>query len=371
MIGTAGGDDPKSPRARILARLAERAQRARELEALLSSPEVASDGRRVGGLSRELGALRPMLEAYERHRRLEEIVRGNESMLAEPGLDPEMRQIAEAEIAEKRAEADAVFEGLKRLLVSEDADSQRDAIVEIRAGTGGDEAALFARDLFELYDRLAKRRGWRLEVLDGNPTEHGGIKTISFSLSGQSVFRDMRFESGVHRVQRVPQTETQGRIHTSTATVAVLPEAEEVDVEIRPQDIQEDFMRAGGPGGQNVNKTSSAVRLTHIPTGEVVKCQDESSQRKNRDRAMRILRARLYELRREEAARTRAADRRSQVGTGDRSEKIRTYHFKESRVTDHRIGLTTHDLDRVLQGDLDRFHEALREADLEERLRDL
>jgi peptide chain release factor 1 len=362
---------PSAPRDRILDRVAERAARAREIEALLSSPEVATDGRRVAVLSRELGSLRALTDAYDRHRRIEEIVRGNESMLEDPALEPEMREIATAEIEEKRAEAESVFRELKRMLVAEDADAHRDAIVEIRAGAGGDEAALFARDLFDMYDRLSKRRGWRLEVLEGNPTEHGGIKQISFSVSGQNVFRDMRFESGVHRVQRVPETETQGRVHTSTATVAVLPEAEEVDVEIRPQDIQEDFMRAGGPGGQNVNKTSSAVRLVHIPTGEVVKCQDESSQRKNRDRAMRILRARLYELKREEAARARAADRRSQVGTGDRSEKIRTYHFKENRVTDHRIGLTTHDLDRVLQGDLDRFLDALREADLEARLRDL
>jgi peptide chain release factor 1 len=360
-----------TPRERILAKVAQRVERAREIERLLGDPAVASDGRRVASLSRELGGLRALVEAYERHGRLEEIVRGNESMLAEPGLDPEMREIAEAEIAEKRAEADALFDGLKRMLVADDPDAHRDAIVEIRAGAGGDEAALFARDLFDMYDRLAKHHGWRLEVLDGNPTEHGGIKEISFSLSGDTVFRDMRFESGVHRVQRVPQTETQGRIHTSTATVAVLPEVEEVDVQIRPQDIQEDFMRAGGPGGQNVNKTSSAVRLTHLPTGEVVKCQDESSQRKNRDRAMRILRARLYERQREEAAKARAADRRSQVGTGDRSEKIRTYHFKENRVTDHRIGLTTHDLDRVLQGNLDRFLDALREADLEAQLKDL
>jgi peptide chain release factor 1 len=207
--------------------------------------------------------------------------------------------------------------------------------------------------------------------MDGNPTEHGGLKGITFSVGGSGVWSALRFESGVHRVQRVPETEQAGRIHTSTATVAVLPEAEEVDVVIRPEDIEEDFMRAGGPGGQNVNKTSSAVRLTHKPSGLVVKCQDESSQRKNRDRAMRILRARLFDLKREAAAKERAQARKSQVGTGDRSEKIRTYHFKENRVTDHRIGFTTHSLDRVLQGDLDPVLEALQDADLEARLSDL
>jgi peptide chain release factor 1 len=366
-VGTGEG----SPRERILGKVAEHVARAAEIERLLGRPETAAEGRRVATLSRELGALRPLVDALAAYRRAEEVVEGNRTLLGEPGLDPEMRSIAEAEIAEREAERERVFESMKRLLVAEDPDAHRDAIVEIRAGAGGDEAALFARDLFEVYDRLAKRRGWRLEVLDGQPTEHGGIKEISFSVSGHDVFRDMQFESGVHRVQRVPKTEQQGRIHTSTATVAVLPEVEEVDVEIRPQDVEEDFMRAGGPGGQNVNKTSSAVRLRHLPTGEVVKCQDESSQRKNRDRAMRILRARLYERQREEAARARAQARRSQVGTGDRSEKIRTYHFKENRVTDHRIGLTTHDLDRVLQGELDRFVEALREADLEAKLRDL
>jgi peptide chain release factor 1 len=353
-------------------RLEERHARAKEIERLLSDPAVASEGRRVAGLMKELGGLRAFVEAYERYRTWQADAASAAAMAKDPSLDAEMRSLADEERKERTAAAEALFEDLKRMLVADDPDAHRDAIVEIRAGAGGDEAALFARDLFQMYDHLAKRRGWRLEVLDGNPTEHGGVKSISFSLSGESVFRDMRFESGVHRVQRVPQTETQGRIHTSTATVAVLPEVEEVDVDVKPGDIEEDFMRAGGPGGQNVNKTSSAVRLTHRPSGIVVKCQDESSQRKNRDRAMRLLRAKLYEVQRAEQAKARAESRRSQVGTGDRSEKIRTYHFKENRVTDHRIGLTRHDLDRVLlEGELDAFVDALKEADLEAKLKDL
>ena len=352
-------------------KLRERASRAKEIEALLSDPAIASNGQRISALSKELGALRPFVEIYERFTKCVADLQGAEELAADRTADAEMREMAEVEIRERKAESEAMFAQLRRMLVAEDEDAHRNSIVEIRAGTGGEEAALFARDLYNMYDRLANRRGWRIEVMDGSPSDHGGLKAITFSLSGDAVFRAMRYESGVHRVQRVPETEAQGRIHTSTATVAVLPEAEEVDVEIKLTDIEEDFMRAGGPGGQNVNKTSSAVRLTHRPSGIVVKCQDESSQRKNRDRAMRLLRTKLYEMKQAEIAKTRADHRKSQVGTGDRSEKIRTYHFKDNRVTDHRIGFTTHRLANVLDGDLDELLQALQDADVEAKLKDL
>ncbi|MCC7138791.1 MAG: peptide chain release factor 1 [Planctomycetes bacterium] len=352
-------------------KLAERARHARDLEASLSDPAVASDGRRVGRIAKELGTLKPFLEAYGAWEKARADGAAAAGMAADAGSDAEMRALALEDAASCRATEAALFDRLRRMLVADDEDAHRDSIVEIRPGTGGEEAALFARDLYEMYQRLAVRRGWKVEVLDGGTTDLGGLKSVTFSVAGSGVYRDLRYESGVHRVQRVPATETQGRIHTSTATVAVLPEAEDVDIEVKASDIEEEFMRAGGPGGQNVNKTSSAVRLLHKPTGVVVRCQDESSQRKNRDRAMRILRAKLYEMRQEELQKTRAEARRSQVGTGDRSEKIRTYHFKENRVTDHRIGFTTHTLEKVLQGDLDALLLALQDADLEARLKNL
>ena len=355
----------------IESKLEERAQRAKDIEAALSDPAVATNHTKVATLSRELGSLREFVVEFEVWDRLRKDAESARLMSTDATLDVEMRAMAAEEAVEKAALAAGGFDRLKRMLVANDVDSNRNAIVEIRGGAGGDEAALFARDLFLMYEYFAKKRGWRLELMDGSMTDHGGMKSVTFSLAGTNVFQQLRFESGVHRVQRVPQTETAGRIHTSTATVAVLPEVEEVDVDIRLQDIQEEFMRAGGPGGQNVNKTSSAVRLTHLPTGISIKMQDESSQRKNRDRAMRMLRALLYEKQQEAINRERAANRKSQVGTGDRSEKIRTYHFKENRVTDHRIGFTTHSLDRVLAGELDELIEALQKADLDAKLDNL
>lgn len=353
---------------RLEARLEELAAEAQALTERLSEPEVAADHVAYARLSREAATLRRTVElflAYKQARAQEAEAR---TILADGGEDPELRQLAEEQLPEACAEAERLAGEVKRSLVSEDPDDERDAIVEVRAGAGGDEAAIFAGDLLRMYKLLAGRRGWKFEVVDDNPSEQGGFKEVSFIVRGRGAFGGMRYESGVHRVQRVPKTEAQGRIHTSTASVAVLPEAEEVDVDLNERDIQMEAMRAGGPGGQNVNKTSSAVRLTHLPTGITVKCQADPSQHKNRATAMRLLKAKLYEMERERAARERSEARASQIGTGDRSEKIRTYNFKEGRVTDHRIKLTVHNLSEVLDGDVDQITDALRQEDIRKKL---
>ncbi|RTL95667.1 MAG: peptide chain release factor 1 [Hyphomicrobiales bacterium] len=281
-----------------------------------------------------------------------------EAMLADKGTDAEMRDLAEAELPDVKQRIEALQKDIQILLLPKDAADERNAILEIRAGTGGDEAALFAGDLFRMYERYAASRGWRFEVVSASEGEVGGYKEIIASVSGKGVFAHLKFESGVHRVQRVPETEAGGRIHTSAATVAVLPEAEEVDIEIRPEDIRIDTMRASGSGGQHVNTTDSAVRITHLPTGIMV-VQAEKSQHQNRARAMQILRARLYDLERSRADEERSESRKSQVGSGDRSERIRTYNFPQGRVTDHRINLTLYKLDRVMMGELDEVIDAL------------
>jgi peptide chain release factor 1 len=338
-------------------KLEEVVDRFREIEGLLSDPAAVSDQEKFRALTREHAELAEVVEVYRDYRRICDDIEGNRELLRDG--DPELREMAKAELPELEARREELAQQLKLLLLPRDPRDERNVILEIRAGTGGEEAALFAADLFRMYSRYADRKGWRIEMMSLSEADAGGLKEVVALVSGQRVFSRLKFESGTHRVQRVPETEAQGRIHTSACTVAVLPEADDVELEIDPSDLRIDVYRASGAGGQHVNKTESAVRITHIPTGVVVACQDEKSQHKNKAKALKVLKSRILDQMQAEQQAKLAAERKSQVGSGDRSERIRTYNFPQGRCTDHRIGLTLYRLESIMEGDIDEIVDAL------------
>ncbi len=343
-------------------------ERFEKVNELLCLPETVSDQSKYASLMKELKNLTPLVETYREYKKAVSDGEAAKEMLAEKP-EKELKELLELEIEECKIKVEELNEQLKILLLPKDPNDDKNVIIEIRAGAGGEEAALFGNSLFRMYSMYSENRGWKPEVLSINETGLGGIKEISFMITGEGAYSRFKFESGVHRVQRVPETESGGRIHTSTVTVAVLPEAEEVDIAIDPTDLQIDTYRSSGAGGQHVNKTESAIRITHLPTGTVVECQDERSQHKNRERAMKILRSRLLEAEREKQNAEIADERRSQVGTGDRSERIRTYNFPQGRVSDHRIGLTLYRIEAIMNGDLDEIIDALITADTADKLK--
>ncbi len=340
---------PLSPE--LKKRLSEVRDRHSEVEKSLADPEVLGNPEAYKLAAKEHSELAELVEAFDTYLRLEKDIADNEELLNED--DPELAELARSEIEAAREKLPQLEEKISLLLLPKDPNDDKNVLLEIRAGTGGDEAALFAADLLRMYLRYAESKGWKHELMDSHPTDAGGFKEVIVMINGQGAYSQLKYESGVHRVQRVPTTESQGRIHTSAVTVAVMPEAEEVELDINPEDLRIDFFRSSGPGGQHVNTTDSAVRITHLPTNLVVSCQDEKSQHKNKAKAMKVLRARLYDKMLAEAAAEQAAARKSMVGSGDRSERIRTYNFPQGRVSDHRIGLTLYKLEQVLAGELD------------------
>ncbi|HEY5673073.1 MAG TPA: peptide chain release factor 1 [Malonomonas sp.] len=341
----------------MFASLEDVVDRFREVEGLLSEPAALSDQNRYRSLTKEHADLAEVVRVYGKYKQVCSDIEGNRELLQDS--DPEMKELARAELPLLEEQLAQLEDELKLLLLPKDPNDEKNIILEIRAGTGGDEAALFAADLFRMYSRYAERNRWKVEMMSVSETDGGGFKEVIALISGERVYSRLKFESGTHRVQRVPDTETQGRIHTSACTVAVLAEVEDVDFEINPADLRVDLYRASGAGGQHVNKTESAVRLTHIPTGVVVACQDEKSQHKNKAKALKVLKSRIYDQMQADQHATMAADRKNQVGSGDRSERIRTYNFPQGRCTDHRIGLTLYKLDAIMQGDVDEVIEAL------------
>ncbi len=343
----------------MLNKLTSVEERFEEINSLLYNPDVISDMARYSALMKEHKTLVPVVEKFREYKKIDEEYLSAKEMLDEGGLDKDFREMVFEEYQKAGEEREKIYEELKILLLPKDPNDDKNVIIEIRGGAGGEESALFAGVLFRMYSMYAESKRWKTEILSSNPTELGGFKEVSFMISGEGAYSRFKFESGVHRVQRVPETETQGRIHTSTATVAVLPEAEEVDVEINPADLQIDTFRASGAGGQHVNKTESAIRIIHIPTGTIVECQDERSQHKNKDKAMKILRSKILEAEMQKQMSSIADERKNQVGTGDRSERIRTYNYPQGRLSDHRIGLTLYKLEQILNGDLDEVIDSL------------